>query len=150
MESFLRTRPSFSVWSVEQWDLVVMLLSIPVSARPLYSSHKIHTDVPIPALPCLNSQNVRSIVFSPTRRSSSFPLLISLLPRVHSRIQKASFVEGETALSRVVKVAGDMFREEGPKAFCEPSFSLLLFFVPDDVEAHSSSLSSFPLAFQTR
>lgn len=36
---------------------------------------------------------------------------------IKTRIQKASFVEGETALSRVMKVAGDMFREEGPKAF---------------------------------
>lgn len=35
----------------------------------------------------------------------------------HRRIQKATRVPGETAISRIVKVAGDMFREEGPKAF---------------------------------
>jgi solute carrier family 25 citrate transporter 1 len=34
-----------------------------------------------------------------------------------SRIQRASRVEGETAMSRLLKVTSDMFKEEGPKAF---------------------------------
>lgn len=34
-----------------------------------------------------------------------------------SRIQKASRLEGETAMSRLIKVGSEMFREEGAKAF---------------------------------
>lgn len=33
------------------------------------------------------------------------------------RIQKASKDPGETALSRFTKVTGEMFKQEGPKAF---------------------------------
>ncbi|CDZ97030.1 succinate:fumarate antiporter [Phaffia rhodozyma] len=36
---------------------------------------------------------------------------------IKTRIQKASKAPGETAISRFMKVAGDMFREEGAKAF---------------------------------
>ncbi|KIR34657.1 solute carrier family 25 (mitochondrial citrate transporter), member 1 [Cryptococcus deuterogattii 99/473] len=36
---------------------------------------------------------------------------------IKTRIQKASKVEGETALSRMVKVTSEMFRNEGAKAF---------------------------------
>lgn len=36
---------------------------------------------------------------------------------IKTRIQRASKVEGETAVSRVVKVAGEMFAQEGPSAF---------------------------------
>ncbi|PWN41006.1 mitochondrial carrier [Ceraceosorus guamensis] len=36
---------------------------------------------------------------------------------IKTRIQRASRVEGETAISRVVKVAGEMFKQEGPAAF---------------------------------
>ncbi|AAW43651.1 succinate:fumarate antiporter, putative [Cryptococcus deneoformans JEC21] len=36
---------------------------------------------------------------------------------IKTRIQKASKVEGETALSRMAKVASEMFRNEGAKAF---------------------------------
>lgn len=36
---------------------------------------------------------------------------------IKTRIQKASKVEGETALSRVRKVAAEMFAQEGPAAF---------------------------------
>lgn len=36
---------------------------------------------------------------------------------IKTRIQRASKVEGETAISRVVKVAGEMFAQEGASAF---------------------------------
>lgn len=36
---------------------------------------------------------------------------------IKTRIQRASKVEGETAISRVVKVARDMFAQEGVSAF---------------------------------
>ncbi|KDN38388.1 mitochondrial carrier [Tilletiaria anomala UBC 951] len=45
------------------------------------------------------------------------PFTNAPIDTIKTRIQKASKVEGETALSRVVKVAGDMFRQEGPAAF---------------------------------
>lgn len=36
---------------------------------------------------------------------------------IKTRIQRASKVEGETAISRVIKVAREMFAQEGPAAF---------------------------------
>jgi hypothetical protein len=44
------------------------------------------------------------------------PLPVSI-DTIKTRIQRASRVEGETALSRVMKVAGEMFAQEGPSAF---------------------------------
>lgn len=45
------------------------------------------------------------------------PFTNAPIDTIKTRIQRASKIEGETAISRVVKVAGDMFREEGPAAF---------------------------------
>lgn len=49
-------------------------------------------------------------------------------------------VEGETAFSRVVKVAGDMFKEEGPKAFCASGLFLLPFLLPALPPSRADSL----------
>ncbi len=45
------------------------------------------------------------------------PFTNAPIDTIKTRIQKASRVEGETAMSRVVKVAGEMFKQEGPSAF---------------------------------
>ena len=45
------------------------------------------------------------------------PFTNAPIDTIKTRIQRASRVEGETAISRVVSVASDMFRQEGPSAF---------------------------------
>jgi solute carrier family 25 citrate transporter 1 len=49
---------------------------------------------------------------------------------IKTRIQKASRVEGETALSRFVNVATDMFKQEGPRAFYKGIFPRVLRVAP--------------------
>lgn len=45
------------------------------------------------------------------------PFTNAPIDTIKTRIQKAQRIEGETAFSRVVKIAAEMFREEGPSAF---------------------------------
>lgn len=39
------------------------------------------------------------------------------MPLTRTRIQRATALKGETAWTRFITVAGQMFREEGPQAF---------------------------------
>lgn len=45
------------------------------------------------------------------------PFTNAPIDTIKTRIQKASKEPGETAISRVAKVAKEMFRQEGPAAF---------------------------------
>lgn len=45
------------------------------------------------------------------------PVSNAPIDTIKTRIQRASRVEGETAISRVVKVASEMFAQEGAAAF---------------------------------
>jgi hypothetical protein len=63
-------------------------------------------------------------------------------PVRRSRIQKASRVEGETALSRFMTVAGDMFRQEGPRAFYKGIFPRVLRVAPGQAIVFTVSLGN--------
>lgn len=45
------------------------------------------------------------------------PFTNAPIDTIKTRIQKASKVEGETAWNRITKVAGEMWQQEGVKAF---------------------------------
>lgn len=58
-----------------------------------------------------------SLSFSNLRTLISSIVSNAPIDTIKTRIQRASRVEGETAISRVVKVASEMFAQEGAAAF---------------------------------
>lgn len=58
-----------------------------------------------------------SLSFSPLHTLISSTVSNAPIDTIKTRIQRASRVEGETAISRVVKVASEMFAQEGAAAF---------------------------------